>query len=85
MQTWPKRFQWKRISVYGLETVFFGILLKNMAGFYPYLKNLPEAKVKRFIFIALTKKVSKKPSKRLIKRKNKKNQEIMDYVTIIQK
>jgi hypothetical protein len=42
---------------------FYGILMKNMAGFCPCLKSLPEAKVKRFILIALTKEVSKEPSR----------------------
>ena len=45
---------------------FCGILVKNVATFYPYLKSLPEAKVKRHGLIeltALTKEVSKKPSK----------------------
>jgi hypothetical protein len=31
--------------------------------FCPCLKNLPEAKVKRFILIASTKEISKKPSR----------------------
>ena len=39
------------------------ILVKNVAAFCPCLKSLPEAKVKRFILIALTKEVSKKPSR----------------------
>jgi hypothetical protein len=42
------------------------ILVKNVATFYPCLKSLPEAKVKRLgliAFIALTKEVSKKPSR----------------------
>jgi hypothetical protein len=34
-------------------------LVKNVATFCPSLKSLPEAKVKRLILIALTKKVSK--------------------------
>jgi hypothetical protein len=40
---------------------FCGILVKNVSAFCPCLKSLPEAKVKRFILIALTKEVSKKP------------------------
>ena len=32
-------------------------LVKNVAAFCPCLKSLPEAKVKRFILIALTKEV----------------------------
>ena len=60
MQTWPKRFQRRRISVFVVETVFCGILVKNVAAFCPCLKSLPEAKVKRFVLIALTKEVSKK-------------------------
>jgi hypothetical protein len=31
--------------------------MKNVAAFCPYLKSLPEAKVKRFKLIALTKEV----------------------------
>ena len=42
---------------------FCGILVKNVAAFCPCLKSLPEAKVKRFILIALTAKVSQKPSR----------------------
>ena len=42
---------------------FCGILVKNVATFCPCLKNLPEAKVKRLVLIALTKEVSKKPSR----------------------
>ena len=44
---------------------FCGILVKNVAAFCPCLKSLPEAKVKRFILIALTKEVSKSPAKTL--------------------
>ena len=40
-----------------------GILVKNVATFCPCLKSLPEAKVKRLELIALTKEVSKKPSR----------------------
>ena len=36
------------------------ILVKNVAAFCPCPKSLPEAKVKRFRLIALTKKVSKR-------------------------
>ena len=45
---------------------FCGILVKNVATFCPCLKSLPEAKVKRLgliALIALTKEVSKKPSR----------------------
>ena len=42
---------------------FCDILVKNVAAFCPCLKSLPEAKVKNFILIALTKEVSKKPSR----------------------
>ena len=38
------------------------ILVKNVAGFCPCLKSLPEAKVKRFQLIALTKEISEKSS-----------------------
>jgi hypothetical protein len=41
----------------------YDILVKNVATFCPSLKSLPEAKVKRLILIALTKEVSKKPSR----------------------
>ena len=40
---------------------FCGILVKNVASFCSCLKSLSEAEVKRFILIALTKEVSKKP------------------------
>ena len=42
---------------------FCGILVKNVATFCLCLKSLPEAKVKRLGLIALTKEVSKKPSR----------------------
>ena len=48
---------------------FCGILVKNMATFCPWLKSLPEAKVKRLgliALIALTKEVSKKPSRDIV-------------------
>jgi hypothetical protein len=57
VQTWPKRFQWRRISVCGRDRC--GILVKNVAASYHCPRSLPEAKVKRFRFIALTKEVSK--------------------------
>jgi hypothetical protein len=40
-----------------------GILVKNVATFFPCLKSLPEAKVKRLKLIALTKEFSKKLSR----------------------
>ena len=42
---------------------FSGILVKNLAAFCPCLKSLPEAKVKGFMLVTLTKEVSKKPSR----------------------
>jgi hypothetical protein len=42
---------------------FWGVLAKNVATFCPYLKSLLEAKVKRLRLIALTKEVSKNPSR----------------------
>jgi hypothetical protein len=42
---------------------FCGILVKNVATFCHCLKSLPEAKVKRLGLTALTKEVSKKPSR----------------------
>ena len=60
MQTWPKRFQWRRISLCD-PRLFFGILVKNVATLGHCLKSLPEAKVKRFRLIALKKEVSKQP------------------------
>jgi hypothetical protein len=42
---------------------FCGILVKTMTTFCPCLKCLSEAKVKRLRLIALTKEVSKKPSR----------------------
>jgi hypothetical protein len=44
------------------KNCFYDILMKNVAAFCPFLKNLPEAKVKGFILIALTK--SQKESNR---------------------
>ena len=46
-----------------VKDCFCGILVKNVATFCPCLKSLPEAKVKRLRSIALTKEVSKKPSR----------------------
>lgn len=45
---------------------FCDILVKNVAAFCPCLNSLPEAKVKRFILVVLTKEVSKKPSRDLV-------------------
>jgi hypothetical protein len=45
---------------------FCGILVKNVATFYSCLKSLPEAKVTRLGLIALTKEVSKKPSREFV-------------------
>ena len=39
----------------------YDVLVKNVAAFCPCPKSLPEAKVKRFRLIALTKEVSKQP------------------------
>ena len=44
---------------------FCGILVKNVATFYPCLKSLPEAKVKRLGLITLSKEVLKKAQQRL--------------------
>jgi hypothetical protein len=44
---------------------FCGILVKNGATFCPCLKSLLEAKVKRFMLIALTKEVLKSLAKTL--------------------
>jgi hypothetical protein len=41
---------------------FCHILLKNRDDFWPWMKSLPEAKLKRFWLIALTKEVSEKYS-----------------------
>jgi hypothetical protein len=41
-------------------------LVKNVATFCPYLKSLPEAKVKRLRLIALSREVSKKPSRTFV-------------------
>lgn len=38
--------------------------MKNVASSCPCLKSLPEAKLKRFILIALTKEVAKKSQQR---------------------
>lgn len=39
-----------------------GILEKNMAAFYPCLKNLPEVKLRSFRLIPLEKVISRQPS-----------------------
>jgi hypothetical protein len=44
---------------------FCVILVKNVADFCPCFKSLPEAKVKRYILIVLTKEVSKSPPETL--------------------
>jgi hypothetical protein len=48
VQTWLKRFH-------------CGILVKNVAAFFPCLQSLAEAKIKRFILVAFTKEVLKNP------------------------
>jgi hypothetical protein len=46
-----------------LRDCFCGVLAKNMVPFCPCLKSLPEAKLKRFILIALDKgNLKKKPT-----------------------
>jgi hypothetical protein len=45
---------------------FCGIFVENVVVFCPCLKILPEVKVKRLLLIALTKQVSKKPSRDFI-------------------
>ena len=47
----------KNFSVWHRDC-YCGILVKSVATFCPCMKSLPEAKVKRFILIALTKEVS---------------------------
>ena len=44
---------------------FCSILLKSVTAFFPCLKSLLVAKVKRFILILLTKEVSQKAQQRL--------------------
>ena len=44
---------------------FLDVLVKNVAAFCLYPNSLPETKVKTFIFIALTKDISKKVQYRL--------------------
>jgi hypothetical protein len=41
---------------------FCGILVKNVATFCPFLKSLPDTKVKRLRLIALIKEVSETPN-----------------------
>ena len=56
---------WKTLVlrvIWTLEIFLNDVLVKNVAAFYPCLKSRPEAKVKRFRSIALTKEVSEKPS-----------------------
>jgi hypothetical protein len=43
----------------------YGILVKNVAALGSCLKNLPEAKVKRFILITLTKEIQNIPAETL--------------------
>ena len=50
------------ISMWPID-YFCDILVKNVAAFCRYLKSIPKAKVGRFILIALTKEVSKKPKR----------------------
>jgi hypothetical protein len=40
----------------------YDVLMKDVTAFCPCLKSLPEAKVKRFQLIVLTKEISEKPS-----------------------
>jgi hypothetical protein len=41
---------------------FCDILVKNVAVFCPFLKNIPKANIKRFILVVLTKEVSEMTS-----------------------
>ena len=53
-------FQWKRILVCSSETDY-DIFVKNLTAFCHCLKSLPEANMKRFRLITLTKEASKQP------------------------
>ena len=48
-----------------LRECSYDTLVKNVTAFCPCLKSLSEAKIKRFILIALTKEVLKKTKQRL--------------------
>jgi hypothetical protein len=61
MESWLKRFQRRRILVCARDHSC-DILEKNVAAFCPCLKSLPEAKMKRFRLILLTKEISKQSS-----------------------
>ena len=54
-----KRFQWIIILVCDIEIILGIFLVKNVVAFCPCLNSLPEAKVKKFRLIALTKEISK--------------------------
>jgi hypothetical protein len=56
-------FSGEEFQLCSLETTSVVFLVKNVVALFPILKSLPEAKVKRFILIALTAKVSQKPSR----------------------
>jgi hypothetical protein len=60
MLTWLNRFLKENFRMWHKDC---GILVKNVATFCPCPKSLPEAKVKRLRLIALTKEISKKPSR----------------------
>lgn len=55
-----KRFQKERILVITLDH-FYDILAKNMTAFCPCPKNLPEAKLKSFVLMALAENISRQP------------------------
>ena len=52
---------WKTLILRVIQTLEI-VLMMFFAAFCSYLKNLPEAKIKRVQSIALTKEVSQKPS-----------------------
>ena len=56
MQAWLKIFQWKRILVFSIETVF---TVKNVVVFDHCKKSLNDAKVHRFRITALKREISK--------------------------
>jgi hypothetical protein len=63
VQTWAEEVSMEKNCSMWPRDFFCDVLVKNMAAFCCCLKRLPKAKTKRFIFIASTKEVSKKPNR----------------------
>lgn len=62
MGNWLWGFQGRRILVTSPRDHSCEILVKKVTVFCPFLKSLPQVKVKKFGLIPLSEKISKEPS-----------------------